>query len=168
MTTPPIGCDRLLEGDMKEGESIVERKNKAGLILAASLGAIILAGFAGVSYTDEQTISQHPNDRANHHPVRPSVRENQAVTTQLGAHATAVSYWAATADGWHVVTTVDSVIADGTADERHATVRFSATLVDGQEQLVIVPGAVGAEQMALRIRRIGERIEMERVSDPSI
>ena len=146
----------------------MQRKNKAVLILAASLGAIILAGFAGTSYTEEQTTSHYPNDRANHHPIRPSVRENQAVVTELGADATAVSYWASTADGWYVVTTIDTVINNDTDAEQHATVRFSATLFEGQAQLISVPGAVGTEQMALRIRRIGDRIEMERVSDPSM
>ena len=154
--------------DMREGESIVERKNKAALVLAASLGAVVLAGFAGTSYTEEQTTSHYPNDRANHHPIRQSVRENQAVVTELGANATAVSYWASTAEGWHVVTTIDTVVNNDTDAEQHATVRFSATLFDGQEQLILVPGAVGTEQMALRIRRIGDRIEMDRVSDPSI
>ena len=146
----------------------MQRKNKAVLILAASLGAIILAGFAGTSYTEEQTTSHYPNDRANHHPIRPSVRENQAVVTELGADATAVSYWASTAEGWYVVTTIDTVINNDTDAEQHATVRFSASLFEGQEQLISVPGAVGTEQMALRIRRIGDRIEMERVSDPSM
>ncbi len=144
----------------------MQRKNNAVLIAAAAFGALIVAGFAGVSYTDEPV--HQPNDRANHHPKHESVLENQAVTTRLGNGATAVSYWSSAADGWHVVTTVDSVVAADTETEQHLIVRFSATLQPGQQQLVTVPGAIGTEQMALRIRRVGDRIEMARVADPSI
>ena len=144
----------------------MQRKTNAVLIAAAAFGALILAGFAGVSYTDEPR--QYPNDRANHHPKSASIAENQAVVTLLGENATAVSYWASAADGWHIVTTVDTVVAADTEMERHLIVRFAATLQPGQEQLVSVPGALGTEQQALRIRRVGDNIEMTRVADPSI
>jgi hypothetical protein len=147
---------------------IVQRKSMAVLIAAAAFGAISLASFAGVSYTDERTVSHYPNDRSNHHPVHPSVRENQAVVTPLGANATAVSYWSSAPDGWHVVTTVDTVIGQDSDAEQHAIVRFSATLAAGQEQLVSVPLALGEEQQALQIRRIGDQIQIARISDPSI
>jgi hypothetical protein len=159
-TARPIAC--TLE---QRGREIVQRKNNAVLIAAAAFGALMVAGFAGVSHTDEPV---HPNDRANHHPNQESVRENQAVVTKLDDGATAVSYWASAPDGWHVVTTVDTVVAADTETEQHLIVRFSATLLPGQEQLVTVPGEVGTEQMALRIRRVGDRIEMTRVADPSI
>jgi hypothetical protein len=146
----------------------VQRKNNAVLIAAAAFGALIVAGFAGVSYTDEPLAGHHPNDRANHHPKHESVLENQAVVTKLGDGATAVSYWASASDGWHVVTTVDTVVAADTETEQHLIVRFSATLLPGQEQLVTVPGAVGTEQMALRIRRVGDQVQMTRIADPSI
>jgi hypothetical protein len=147
------------------GREIVQRKNNAVLIAAAAFGALIVTGFAGVSYTDEPV---HPNNRANHHPKHESVLENQAVVTRLGGGATAVSYWSSSADGWHVVTTVDSVVAADTETEQHLIVRFSATLQPGQEQLVSVPGAIGTEQQALRIRRVGDRIEMNRIADPAM
>jgi hypothetical protein len=51
---------------------IVERKAKFILIIAATLGALVLAGFVGVSYKDENVASQYPNDRANHHPLHPN------------------------------------------------------------------------------------------------
>jgi hypothetical protein len=146
----------------------VLRKNKAVVILAASLGAGILAGFANVSYTDSPIVSQHPNDRANHHPKQPSVRENQAVVTRLGDNATAVSYWASAPDGWHVVTTIDTVAGNDTEAEQHATVRFSATLANGQEQLISVPMAEGEPAQVLRIRRQGDRIEMQKITDPAM
>lgn len=157
----PIACTLN-----ERGREIVQRKNIAVLIAAAAFGALILAGFAGISYTDEPV--HHPNDRANHHPKHESVAENQAVVTRLGNGATAVSYWASAADGWHVVTTVDTVVAADTETEQHLIVRFSATLLPGQEQLVTVPGAVGTEQQALRIRRVGDQIQMTRIADPSI
>ena len=147
----------------------MQRKNNAVVIAAAAFGALIVAGFAGVSYTDEPMLSgHHPNDRANHHPKQESVRENQAVVTKLGGGATAVSYWASASDGWHVVTTVDTVVAADTETEQHLIVRFSATLQPGQEQLVTVPGAIGTERQALRIRRVGDNIQMTRIADPSI
>jgi hypothetical protein len=47
----------------------VEKKTKAMLIKAATLGALVLAGFVGaVSYNDETTVGHYQNDRANHHP----------------------------------------------------------------------------------------------------
>ena len=144
----------------------MQRKNNAVVIAAAAFGALIVAGFAGVSYTDEPML--HPNDRANHHPKQESVSENQAVVTKLGGGATAVSYWASASDGWHVVTTVDTVVAADTETEQHLIVRFSATLQPGQEQLVTVPGAIGTERQALRIRRVGDNIQMTRIADPSI
>jgi hypothetical protein len=136
------------------------------MIAATMLGALIVAGFAGVSHTDEPV--RYPNDRANHHPKHKPVRENEAVVTKLGDGATAVSYWAGAADGWHVVTTVDSVVAADTETEQHLIVRFSATLQPGQEQFISVPGAAGTEQTALRIRRVGDRIEMKRIADPAM
>jgi hypothetical protein len=160
-TARPIAC--TLE---QRGREIVQRKNNAVRIAAAAFGALIVAGFAGVSYTDEPV--HRPNDRANHHPKQESVRENEAVVTKLGDGATAVSYWASASDGWHVVTTVDTVVAADTETEQHLIVRFSATLMPGQEQLVTVPGEIGTEQMALRIRRVGDQVQMTRIADPSI
>ena len=46
----------------------MEQKAKAMLIMAVTLGTLVLAGFVGVSYTDAQSASHSPNDRANHHP----------------------------------------------------------------------------------------------------
>jgi len=146
----------------------VQRKTYGVPITAAAFGAVVLAGFADVSYTDQSMSSQYPNDRANHHPKSASMRENQAVVTRLGENATAVSYWASTPDGWHVVTTVDTVVADDTDAEQHTVVRFAAILSDGQEQLISVPMALGEPAQVLRIRREGGRIQMERVPDQSM
>jgi hypothetical protein len=42
-------------------------------------------------------------------------------------------------------------------------VRFSAVLLPGLSQLISVPFAVGEQQQVLRIRRLGDRIEISRV-----
>ena len=97
-----------------------------------------------------------------------TVRENQAMVVPLGANATAVSYWTSAPDGWHVVTTVNTVTGADSDAEQHAIVRFSATLMPGQEQLISVPLALGEAAQVLRIRRQGDRIEMERIADPAI
>jgi hypothetical protein len=46
----------------------VEQKAKAMLIMAVTLGTLVLAGFVGVSYTDVQGASHSPNNQATHHP----------------------------------------------------------------------------------------------------
>jgi hypothetical protein len=118
---------------------------------AAGLAGILVAAFATV--TPELKADQLNN----------AVREGQAVTTELGANASAITYWVSRSDGWHVVTTVDTVIGkDGNA-EKHAVVRFSSVLLPGQSQLISVPFAIGERQQVLRIRRLGDRIEVARV-----
>jgi hypothetical protein len=97
-----------------------------------------------------------------------TVRENQAFVTELGANTTAVSYWTSAPNGWHVVTTVDTVAGKDTDAEQHAVVRFAATLAEGQSQLISVPAPLGQESPALRIRRLDDRIEMERVAESSL
>ena len=91
---------------------------------AAGLAGILVAVFATV--TPELKADQLNN----------AVREGHAVTTELGASASAITYWVGDTDGWHVVTTVDVVIGrDGDA-ERHAVVRFSSVLLPGQSQFI--------------------------------
>ena len=93
-----------------------------------------------------------------------SVREGQGVTTELSPSASAVTYWVGQPDGWHVVTTVDTVIGKNGEDEQHAVVRFSSVLLPGQSQTISVPFASGEQQQALRINRLGDKIEVVRVS----
>src|SRR5712672_4598117 len=107
---------------------------------AAGLAGILVAAFATV--TPELKADQLNN----------AVHEGQGVTTELGANAAAITYWVSRSDGWHVVTTVDTVIGkDGNA-EKHAVVRFSSVLLPGQSQLISVPFAIGERQQLLRIR----------------
>jgi hypothetical protein len=94
------------------------------------------------------------------------VREGHAVTTGLGANASAITYWVGRSDGWHVVTTVDTV-TEQNGDEEHAVVRFSSVLLPGQSQSISVPFAIGERQQVLRIRRLGDQIEVARIGAPS-
>jgi hypothetical protein len=91
------------------------------------------------------------------------VRQGQPVTTELSANASAMTYWVSESDGWHVVTTVDTVIGQDGDAEAHAVVRFSTVLLPGQSQLISVPFANGRRPQVLRIRRVGEEIEVVRV-----
>jgi hypothetical protein len=96
------------------------------------------------------------------------VPEGQAVRTELGDDATAVSYWVSAPDGWHVITTIDSVSGRDTDAEHHAVTRFSATLLPGQVQVISVPLPLGTQQQTLRIERIGDRIEVARQIEPTL
>jgi hypothetical protein len=118
---------------------------------AAGLAGILVAVFATV--TPELKADQLNN----------AVRQRQAVTTELGPNASAITYWVSEPDGWHVVTTVDTVIGQNGDAEKHAVVRFSSVLLPGQSQLISVPFAIGERRPVLRIRRLGDRIEVAQV-----
>jgi hypothetical protein len=92
-----------------------------------------------------------------------TVRERQAVVTELSANASAITYWVSQSDGWHVVTTVDTIIGRDSDAEQHVVVRFSSVLLPGQSQLISVPFAIGEQQQVLRIRREGDQIEVARL-----
>ncbi len=81
-----------------------------------------------------------------------AVAEGQPVVTKLGADASAITYWVSETDGWHVVTTVDSVIGQDGGAEKHVVVRFSSVLLPGQSQLISVPFALGEQPPGLRAR----------------
>lgn len=115
-----------------------------------------LAGILAVALaTTAQALSATPLDNA--------VREGQAVVTQLDANTSAITYWVNESDGWHVVTTVDTVMGWHGDAEELAVVRFSSLLLAGQSQLISVPVAVGERQQVLRIRRLGDHIEVAQV-----
>ena len=122
---------------------------------AAGLAGILVAVFATVS----------PELKADQ--LNSAVRQRQAVTTELGPNASAITYWVSEPDGWHVVTTVDTVIEQNGDAEKHAVVRFSSVLLPGQSQLISVPFAIGERQQVLRIRRLGDQIEVARVGGPA-
>jgi hypothetical protein len=120
----------------------------------AGLAGILVAVFA----TANPELRAAQPDRA--------VREGYAVTTDLGANASAITYWVSRSDGWHVVTTVDTVIEQNGDIEKHAVVRFSSVLLPGQAQLISVPLSIGERQQVLRIRRLGDQVEVARVGGP--
>jgi len=92
-----------------------------------------------------------------------TVAAGQAVTTELGGNAKAVTYWTLHPEGAKVVTTVDSVTAADTDAESHAVVRLQATLQPGQAQEISVPLALGEAQPVLRIERVGDEIAVSTV-----
>jgi hypothetical protein len=116
------------------------------------------AGLAGILVAVLSTAPGLRADQPNN-----AVREGHAVTTALSGNAAAVTYWVSKSDGWHVVTTVDTVTDQNGDAGKHAIVRFSSVLLPGQSQLVSVPSAIGERQQVLRIRRLGDGIEVAQV-----
>jgi hypothetical protein len=92
-------------------------------------------------------------------------REGRPVVTQLGTDASAITYWVDKPDGRHVVTTVDTVIRQDEGIEQHAVVRFSAVLAPGQAEMISVPVAIGEPHRVLRIRRLGDQIEIAYIAE---
>jgi hypothetical protein len=97
-------------------------------------------------------------------PLNSKVREGQGVTTELSADASAITYWLNETDGWHVVTTVDILVAQSGDSAKHAIVRFSSVLLPGQSETISVPLPVGERQQVLCIRRRRDQLEIERVT----
>jgi hypothetical protein len=123
-----------------------------------------VAGLVGVLVVASATAAPEP--RAAQLDI--AVREGQPVVTELGGNASAITYWVSESDGWHVVTTVDAVIGQDGEAQAHAVVRFSSVLLPGQSQLISVPFAVGEQQQVLRIRRLGDQIEVARILGSSV
>ena len=93
-----------------------------------------------------------------------TVGAGQAVTTELGGNAKAITYWTEQPEGARVVTTVDTVSAADTDAEQHAVVRLQTVLRPGQAQEVSVPLSAGEAQPVLRIERVGDRITVSKVT----
>jgi hypothetical protein len=120
-------------------------------IKAAGLAGVLIAALA-------TAVPELKADQPNK-----AVREGHAVTTELGGNASAVTYWVSKSDGWHVVTTVDTVTDWNGDAAKHAIVRFSSVLLPGQSQLISAPFTIGERQQVLRIRRLGDQIEVARI-----
>src|SRR5262245_47040755 len=84
-----------------------------------------------------------------------TLREGHAAVTRLSANASAITYWVSTRDGWHVVTTIDTVVAQDGEAEEYAVVRFSSVLQPGQSQAIYVPFASGQQPQIMCIGRLG-------------
>jgi hypothetical protein len=93
-----------------------------------------------------------------------TVGAGQAITTELGGNAKAITYWTDQPEGAHVVTTVDTVAAADTDAEQHAVVRLQTVLQPGQAQEISVPFAVGEAQPVLRIERVGDQVTVSKVT----
>src|SRR5882757_4839089 len=120
------------------------------------------AGLAGILVAVLATAT--PDLKADQ--LNNAVREGQGVSTELSRNTAAITYWVSRSDGWHVVTTVDTVIEQNGDAEKHAVVRFSSVLLPGQAQLISVPLAIGERQQVLRVRRLGDQVEVAQVGGP--
>ncbi len=115
-----------------------------------------IVGFSGALLALFATSSPCP--RADQ--VDQRLSEGQAVQAELNGNASAITYWVSEPDGWHVVTTVDTVIAQNSDAENHAVVRFEAVLLPGQSQAISVPFPLGEQPRILRIRRLGNKLQV--------
>jgi len=116
---------------------------------------LALAATAGLLTTAALTVSAAAGDAG--------IAEKQAIVTQLGDSASAVTYWVRGSQGYEVVTTVDAA-AEGSAP---AILRVSSSLQPGQQQVVSVPGAAGREAATLRIVRVADTIRVEKTGAPA-
>jgi hypothetical protein len=139
---------------MSASASTPTRRGLLATSAAAATAAFALRVVPGFAHT-----------RSNGAEFGDPLEEGQAAVTTLGANSSALTYWVSRPDGWHVVTTVDSVIDQGGNAEQHVIVRFSGLLQPGQSQLISVPAAIGEPQQALRIVRRGNRIEIARAAN---
>jgi len=92
-----------------------------------------------------------------------TVREGEGVTTELSDDASAITYWVSEADGWHVVTTIDILTQQSCDSDDHAVVRLSSVLQPGQSETISIPLPIGRRQLVLRIRRLRDQLEIQRV-----
>jgi hypothetical protein len=141
-----------LRYDIKHLDQLEHDMTNVSKIKAAGLAGILAAVVATV--TSDLKAAEFNN----------VVNERQAVVTELGANSSATTYWVSEPDGWQVVTTVDTlIIGQDSGAELHSVVRFSSVILSGQSQVI----SVGERQQQLRIRRLGDRIEVARVNPRS-
>src|SRR5258708_4071200 len=130
----PVLCRRA---DTTSGPLRWPEHDMTSFIKAAGLAVILVVVFATVT----------PDLKAAQ--LNTAVRERQAVVTELGANASAITYWVSESDGWHVVTTVDTVIRQDRDAEKHAVVRFSSVRLPAQSPPTSVPFATAARHPVL-------------------
>jgi hypothetical protein len=79
----------------------------------------------------------------------------------LGDRTSVLTYWLDEPDGFHVITTVDTILPGSVdQDDHHAIVRFSTTIQPGEMQTISVPAPYGSRSDEMHIRRLGDRIEV--------
>ena len=151
-----VRVEKAIELLVRAGSAASVREDITRFIKAATLAGILMVVLATTVFAQNAT------------QLDKTLPEGQGIVTALSANSSATTYWVSASDGWHVVTTVDTVFGlDGDA-EKHAVVRFSAVLLPGQCQLISVPGPVGEPQQVLRIRRRGDHIEVLRLPASSV
>jgi hypothetical protein len=132
------------------------------LSLLALAGAVAFAGSARAA--DQQAVDPHlaVAGPAAHGALRAEIpAQGMPVVTKLGPGSSVLTYWIDEAEGFRVVTTVDTLHPgeDGRED-RHALVRLSTILRPGQTQTISVPGPVGSPPHALTLRRLATGVEV--------
>jgi hypothetical protein len=123
------------------------------------LAALLASGLAIAGHAASAEVANASN--AAHR----GVAEGEAVVTELGGDAKAVTYWTRGSEGALVVTTVDTVSDRDSDAERHAVVRLQSVLQPGQAQEISVPLSIGATQPVLRIERVGDRVTVAKVTE---
>jgi hypothetical protein len=80
------------------------------------------------------------------------IREKTGYDIALGEFS-GVLYYVPDADGYHVVATVSS-------GDRATSLRFIATLAEGQSVVFSVPGKIGEPERRLKVARTGDRLSV--------
>src|SRR5215470_13182756 len=129
------------------------------LVLATSL---VLAGQSNAADTRATdihlaTADPLPDNKARVERPAPIV----PVVIALGDRTSVLTYWIDEPDGFHVITTVDTVSPGGVdGEDHHAIVRFSTIIQPGEMQTISVPGPYGSPPHEMHIRQLGDQIEV--------
>jgi hypothetical protein len=95
-------------------------------------------------------------------PQEGTIQGRQAAVTHLAPGVSAFTYWMNGADG-EVVTLVrlsENGPTQAGTDSRDFVLRFTVVLAPGQTQTISVPGIDWGRPPTIRIRRLGETIEV--------
>jgi hypothetical protein len=129
------------------------------LVLATSFVVTSQSNAADGRATDIHLAAADPAPDNKARVERPA--RTVPVGIALGDRTTALTYWVDEPDGFHVITTVDTVSPGGIDQEdHHAIVRFSTTIQPGEMQTISVPGPYGSPPHEMHIRRVGDQIEV--------
>lgn len=91
-----------------------------------------------------------------------TIQGRQAAVTHLAPSVSAFTYWMNGADG-EVITLVrlsENGLPRAGSDSRDFVLRFTVVLAPGQTQTIAVPGIDWSNPPTIRIRRLGETIEV--------
>ena len=103
-----VRVEKAIELLVRAGSAASVREDITRFIKAAGLAGILMVVLATTVFA--QNATQLDN----------ALPEGQAVVTALSANSTAITYWVSASDGWHVVTTVDTVFGLDSDAESHA------------------------------------------------